>query len=241
MFLSKNLNSADIDEKAKKKEFLVDYPNDPLPHSHKAWPHFAPSLKNNFRPAYLEKLESEVIKQAKEKALFIEKEAYEQGFNQGEKNGWEMAQKKITVLADNFQKLFQEMENKLDQLYEQHGQALIKLALEITKKILHQDYPFLEDIIIKNLSAVWQYVKENKKIIIHLHPKDYEYLMANSSLCPFLGPAKELGKVEMVADPIVTRGGCYLQTTVGDIDATLETQFDQLVSSIWQKLIDPRD
>lgn len=239
--MSENLKAADIDEKARKKEFLVDYPKESLPHSHMAWPHIAPSLKNNFRPAYLENLEREIIKQAKEKALFIEKEAYEQGFNQGEKNGWEMAQKKLTLLGDNFQKLFQEIENKLDQLYEQHGQALIKLALEITKKILHQNYPSLEHTIIKTLSAAWQYVKENKKIIIHLHPKDYEYLMANPSLCPFLGPPKELGKVEMVADPIITRGGCYLQTTVGDIDATLETQFDQLVSLIWQKINNPRD
>lgn len=238
-----NLNSAKSNDKEKKKEFSHsrDYPKDSLRMTLMTWPPISPSLKNNFRPAYLEKLESEIIKQAKEQALFIEKEAYEKGFAQGEKNGWEMAQKKLSVLWDNFQKLYQELEHKLDQFYEQHGQALIKLALEITKKILQQNHPYLEDTIVKTLSTLWQYVKENKKITIHVHPKDYEYLMANSSRCPFLGGAKELGKVEIVADPIVTRGGCYLQTSVGDIDATLEAQFDQLVSLIWQKLTNKKD
>ncbi len=189
----------------------------------------------------MEKLENEIIKQAKEKALFIEKEAYEKGVAQGERNGWEMAQKKLSVLWDNFQKLYQELENKLDQFYDQHGQAVIKLALELTKKILTQNHPSIEDTIVKTLSNLWQYIKENKKIIIHVHPKDYEYLIANTSLCPFLWTAKELGKVEMVADPIVSRGGCYLHTTVGDIDATLETQFDQLVALIWEKLTNKKD
>lgn len=237
----RNLNSAKNHDNEGKREFSVDYPKDLLQYNPMTWPPIAPSLKDNFRPAYLEKLESEIIKQAKEKALFIEKEAYEKGFAQGEKNGWEMAQKKLTVLWDNFQKLFQELQNKLDQFYDQHGQAVIKLALEITKKILLQNHPNLEKAIVKTLSAAWQYVKDNKKIIIHVHPKDYEYLMANSSLCPFLDAAKELGQVEMVADPLVSRGGCYLQTTVGDVDATLETQFDQLVSLIWQKLTNQRD
>lgn len=240
MFLFKNFKPSDIHDKTDKKDFWGENKNNPSCRP-LAWPHIAPPLNNNFRPAYLEKLESEIIKQAKEKALFIEKEAYEKGFAQGEKDGWEMAQKKLTFLADNFQRLFQELEKKLDHLYDQHGQALIKLALEITKKILHQNHSCIEDTIVKTLSAAWQYVKENKKVIIHLHPKDYEYLTGNSSLCPFLGAAKELGRVEMVADPTITRGGCYLQTTVGDIDATLETQFDQIVSAIWPNLHNPRD
>lgn len=237
----KNLNSLNSNDQEGKKEFSLDYVKNHLRQSPITWPPISPSQKNNFRPAYLEKLESEIIKQAKEKALFIEKEAYEKGYTQGERNGWEMAQKKFSVLWDNFQKLYQEVENKIDQFYDQHGQAIIKLALEITKKILQQNHPCLEDSIVKTLSAAWQYVKENKKITIHVHPKDYEYLVANSSLCPFLGSAKELGKLEMVADPVVSRGGCYLQTTVGDIDATLETQFDQLVSLIWQKLTNQKD
>lgn len=237
----KNWNSLNSNDQEGKKEFSIDYVKDHLRQSPMNWPPISPSQKNIFRPAYLEKLESEIIKQAKEKALFIEKEAYEKGYAQGERNGWEMAQKKLSVLWDNFQKLYQEVENKIDQFYDQHEQAVIKLALEITKKILQQSHPCLEDTIVKTLSGAWQYVKENKKIIIHVHPKDYEYLVTNSSLFPFLGSAKELGKVEMVADPIVSRGGCYLRTTVGDIDATLETQFDQLVSLIWQKLTNKKD
>jgi len=240
MFLFKNLSWSNVKDGGEKKEFSRDCRQSPFPPNSVVWPRITPSIRNPFRPAYWEKLENELIQQAKEKALFIEKEAYEKGFAQGEKNGWEMAQKKLAVLGDNFQKLFHELEQKLDELYSQHERALIKLAIEMTKKILHQNNPYLEDTIVKTLSAAWQYVKENKKIIIHLHPKDYEYLMANSHQWPFPSADKELGKVEMVPDSSVTRGGCYLQTTVGDIDATIETQFDQLVSIIWQKVTNER-
>ncbi|MGB9697773.1 MAG: FliH/SctL family protein [Thermodesulfobacteriota bacterium] len=237
----KNLSWSNTKDEGEKKEISVDYRRSPFAPSPMAWPRINPGIKNNFRPAYWEKLENEIIQQAKEKAFFIEKEAYEKGFVQGEKNGWEMAQKKLAVLWDNFQKLFHELEKKLEELYSQNERALIKLALEITKKILQQNHLHLEDTIVKTLSAAWQYVKENKKIIIHLHPKDYEYLMANSPRWPFPYAEKELGKVELVADSTISRGGCYLQTAVGDIDATLETQYDQLVSLIWQKVSKERD
>ncbi len=235
----KNLSWANSADELDKKDFSIEGGKDALA-TLAEWPRISSASSRTFRPSYWEKVENDLIRQAKEKALFIEKEAYEKGFVQGEKNGWEMAQKKLTVLWDNFQKLFQELLKKTEQLYEQHEEELIKLSLEITRKILKQNHPSLEETIVKTLAAAWQYVKDHKKIIIHLHPKDYEYLVANSSSCPFLYPDKKLGKIEMVADPTITRGGCYLRTAVGDIDATLETQFDQLVSLIWQQLTENR-
>ncbi len=235
----KNLSWANSAEELDKKNFLGEGTKESLS-NFTGWPRISSAPASSFRPSYWEKIENDLIRQAKEKALFIEKEAYEKGFAQGEKNGWEMAQKKLTVLWDNFQKLFQELAKKTEQLYEQQEEELIKLSLEITRKILKQNHPALEETIIKTLAAAWQYIKDHKKIIIHLHPKDYEYLMANSSSCPFLHSEKKLGKIEMVADPTITRGGCYLRTAVGDIDATLETQFDQLVSLIWQQVTEKK-
>jgi flagellar biosynthesis/type III secretory pathway protein FliH len=40
----------------------------------------------------------------------------------------------------------------------------------------------------------------------------------------------------MVVDPAISRGGCYLETSLGAIDATLETQLDQIASLIWEKV-----
>ena len=39
-----------------------------------------------------------------------------------------------------------------------------------------------------------------------------------------------------MADPSLLRGGCLIETLFGDIDATLESQLDQITAGIWQKI-----
>jgi flagellar biosynthesis/type III secretory pathway protein FliH len=44
--------------------------------------------------------------------------------------------------------------------------------------------------------------------------------------------------IKMIEDPAIVRGSSFLETSFGDVDATFESQFEQIASLIWQK-IDP--
>jgi flagellar assembly protein FliH len=83
------------------------------------------------------------------------------------------------------------------------------------------------------LQEAFQQVVDRKRVIIHLHPMDYQYLLDHPEGFPFLH-AEDKG-VKVIEDSTITRGGCFLETSFGEINATIESQFDEIVSLIWKR------
>ncbi len=184
----------------------------------------------------MKEMEAKVLRKAREKALLIEREAYDRGFAQGEKDGFELGQKRAGTIFHQLQKLFSEIAKQREDLYQAYTREMLQLVFCLTRKILQQDLPLPEPVIHKTLQAAFRYVKEQRKVHLRLNPNDYEHLLARPELLPFAQEPNGAEGVKMVADPTITRGGCYLETSRGDIDATLESQLDQIASLIWEKV-----
>jgi flagellar assembly protein FliH len=88
----------------------------------------------------------------------------------------------------------------------------------------------------ETLREAIQQVGGRKKFQVHLHPKDYEFLKAHPERVPFPVNEEDPEGAKLVADPSLLRGGCLIETPFGDIDATLESQLDQITAGIWQKI-----
>jgi flagellar biosynthesis/type III secretory pathway protein FliH len=59
-----------------------------------------------------------------------------------------------------------------------------------------------------------------------LNPQDAEYL--GRQIETIVRELNPVGRVEVVADPRITPGGCRLETTHGSIDQKLETQLKRI-------------
>ena len=182
-----------------------------------------------------QEMEEKILKQARDRALLIEREAYEKGFAQGERDGLEMGEKRLEAILDTFGKILEEIGSLRRNLYQKYEGEMVQLIFALTRKILRHDLPLPEGWVKETVKAAFQYVLEPRKVIVHLNPKDYQYLLSHPEGFPFRGEGKEEDKVKVVADPSITRGGCFLETPLGDIDATLETQIGALLQSVWQK------
>jgi flagellar assembly protein FliH len=199
------------------------------------WPHLL-SRENAQRVDQAAKeMEEKILKQARERALLIEREAYEKGFAQGEKDGLDLGQKRLEAILDSFRKILEEMARLRLSLYQKHEGEIIRLVFAFTRKILRQDLPLPEGWVKETLAAAFQQVLDPRKVILHLNPKDCQYLLAHPEGLPFRQEGKEEGEVKVLADSSITRGGCYLETPFDEIDATLEGQIEVLISSVWRK------
>ena len=199
------------------------------------WPHLL-SRENAQRVDQAAKeLEEKILKQARERALLIEREAYEKGFAQGEKDGLELGQKRLEAILDSFRKILEEMAQLRQNLYQKHESEMVQLVFVLTRKILRQDLPLPEGWVKETLKAAFQQVLDPRKFILHLNPKDHQYLLTHPEGLPFRQEGKDEGELKVLADPSITRGGCYLETPIDDIDATLENQIEVLISSVWRK------
>lgn len=184
----------------------------------------------------LSDLEDLILKGAKDRALQAEKEAYEKGFAQGEKDGRELGLKRFETLLQSFQNVLGEIQAFGKEYRRTHEGEMVRFLLAVARKILKQDFPGAEGTVTATLREALRQVEERKKIRIHLHPQDYDFLRAHPECVPYSLNEENPEGAKMAADPTLLRGGCRIETPFGDIDATLESQLEQITAGIWQKI-----
>jgi len=198
-----------------------------------AWPVFSPKKDRfSFFPG-LKEVEAKALKEVKEKTFLIEKEAYEKGFEQGEKDGQELGLKRLERVIHQFESVLVETERQRKALYEVYEKEMLRLVFEVSKRLLRHELEYHEEVILKVLREVFQYVTDRKNIVVHLNPGDYQYLLNHPEQLPFSLDGKS--GVSLIEDPSIGRGGCWLDTSFGEMDVTVDGQIEQIASLIWQK------
>ena len=176
---------------------------------------------------YKKRKEAEdIVKKAQEKAALLEREAYEKGFAQGEKDGLDLGEKKALKVVENIENFFTEMSNLRKEILKQYERQILELIFSIAKKIIHHqigsDEKAIEDTVLKALHLA----VEKSKIALRVNPEDFDYV---ERLRPeFFAKFKELKSIVVTSDPSITRGGCFLETPYGDVDARIETELEMI-------------
>jgi flagellar assembly protein FliH len=163
---------------------------------------------------------------AQENVSMIEQDAYEKGFVQGEKDGFELGERKANKVIENIEKLFDEMSSLKQEILKQHEKEILDLTFAIAEKIVHHVTRFDKGGVKEAVFNALNLTIEKSEIVLNINPKDYDYI---EELRPAIFKKyKELKSITVTSDPSITRGGCFLKTPYGDIDAEIETQLEKI-------------
>jgi flagellar assembly protein FliH len=197
----------------------------------------SPKSQFQFHPQvtrYMEEMQEQIYQDLKKKAAQVEHEAYEKGFAQGEKDGQENGQRRLEVVIKQINALLAQIEDQKRTLFQRFEQDLVEFAFCVIKKILRRESRLSAGVIRDTLSAAFKMTEENRRVILHIHPVDYKYLLAHPDQIP--GVLNDRERVRILEDEAITPGGGLLETDWGIIDATLEGQYDQIVEQIQCRL-----
>jgi flagellar assembly protein FliH len=162
----------------------------------------------------------------------VEKTAYENGFSQGEKAGMEIAEQKIEAVMRRYAESILEVAKLRSSLYAQVEREVVKLAVEVAKKITHREIQADPDIIQTLVRVALGHVAEKSAVTVHLSPVDYSYLLEQRSELS----QSEGRDISLLADKSIERGGCLIQTECGDIDARIEEKFREVEHAFFEGL-----
>lgn len=161
-----------------------------------------------------------------EKISTIEQEAYEKSFAQGEKDGFEFGEKKAIKVSENIENLFNEMASLKHDVLKQYERQIIDLIFAVVEKIVHHEVRSKESVIKNAIFDALKLAVEKSKVVFNVNPDDYDYV---EKLRPELfNQNKGLKSIVVTSDPGVSRGGCYLETPYGNIDATIESKLENI-------------
>jgi len=163
-------------------------------------------------------------------------EGQAQGEQEGRKLGYEAAHAEATTrfereqadLVKDFTSVIEELDGVQAELRETAEREVLELAMRIARKLTFSIGRLHHEAAMENLERALALVSENERLHIRVHPDDLETMRtyAESSVA-------RVGSSRTVAfepDESMSPGGCRVTGHKTDIDATLETQLDELVS-----------
>ncbi len=154
----------------------------------------------------------------------VEKNAYKEGFQQGEKAGMEIAEKKVEAVMRRYAEAIHQFGKLKASLYTQVEHEVVKLAVEVAKKIVHREIQADQEIIQTLVKVALSHVAEKSAVTVHLSPIDYNFLLEHRAELS-QGDGRD---VVLLADKSIERGGCLIQTECGQVDARIEEEFQEV-------------
>lgn len=162
---------------------------------------------------------------------------YKAGFTEGRRAGFEAGQEKAIAQSEELiqhllmawtgalERFDAERENMLD--VSRHD--IIRLAAIIAEKVTKRKVEIDHEIISAQLASALRVVMNPGKLRVILHPADHE--LAEMVLPTLLKKLDGTVHAEIEIDEDVGQGGCVIRTEQGgEIDATIQTQFDRLIA-----------
>nr|MBF0221359.1 hypothetical protein [Desulfobulbaceae bacterium] len=178
----------------------------------------------------VERLTREMLETAKAQVATIEKEAYDKGFKAGKAEALAVEQKKQQEASAQFDKLVADFNKDRERLHEHYELDILSLVKLMVERVLFHEVTVNPLVIETCLKTAMSYVVQNSKVKINLHKDDLTVIQQATLERPQL--LDRVSQVELTEDPAISRGGCFLETGFGEIDATLETRRDKIYKAL---------
>lgn len=159
------------------------------------------------------------------------REGREKGMQEGRETGHAEAQAKgleaAREQAAKLQQLAQSCALAIESLEAETGDALLSLALSVAEQVLRSTLAAEPERILDLIRDVLHVDGSQQGILrLRLHPDDLDLVDQ------YLQQDGTVSQWRLLADPAIERGGCVVETALGSIDATLQTRWQRVISTL---------
>jgi flagellar assembly protein FliH len=154
-------------------------------------------------------------------------QGFQQGFDEGSKKGYEDNAHLLQSQAATLVSLLESLNEPFKQLDEEVEKELVKLVIGIATQIIRREIKLDPGQIV---AVVRETIKvlplASQKISLKLHPEDAE-LVRSALALDDISPSWAV-----VDDPLITRGGCEVDTDISHVDATVEHRLAAIIATV---------
>ena len=154
------------------------------------------------------------------------REGYEKGHAAGLAVGKAEAQK---VLGD-FEQAIGQVVAQRQALLEEAKHQVLQLVIQTSRKVTCNAFEADPELTVKLISGVIESLTDRSKLKIKVNPNHLP--VVEQHINTFLEGSTSIKDIEILPDPRVKYGGCFIETPSGDIDARLESQLEIIETTI---------
>jgi len=163
---------------------------------------------------------------------------FNKGFDEGEKSvslKYETEySEKLLKRIEYFQNIVSSIDNQLISQENEFEHLVINLSCIIAEKIIKREIE-KDSIISANLKESVKKVLGANNLIIKVNPSDYNEIIKESKS---LILEDSFSKVQFEEEDRIERGGCFIETEIGNVDAKISSQFSEIKKNLESTLRD---
>ncbi|MDH4099261.1 MAG: FliH/SctL family protein [Nitrospirota bacterium] len=171
-----------------------------------------------------------IVDKAMKRAREIEQQAFERGYQTGEKAARENMQRQITDIAVRFGDALTELSDLEDKIFRQSELNMVDLILRIARKVVDREVLIQPDIALEMVRQCVTRVSGSPFIRVRVSPEDYSHIYDFKTSIPINPDRVKSFTIE--ADPAIETGGCIVETNSGSVDARIGKQFSEITKSL---------
>ncbi|HLH31306.1 MAG TPA: FliH/SctL family protein [Terriglobia bacterium] len=164
---------------------------------------------------------------SQEQAMNIEKEAFEQGYAEGERIGKQMGEKMIETVVKRYDNSVAQLAESHKQLVESMEEQTVRLALEIARKIVQRELTMDQDLVAALASVALKRVSGHQDITLRVSRHDFGRVRV---VVGNVNPA-----VTVKDDASLERGDFVVETGQTFLDGRVSTQIDALGKALFDE------
>lgn len=175
-----------------------------------------------------------IVEEARDQAVEIREQAKTEGRKEGYEKGYEDGLEEAKPVAESLKAAIDEITQVRSKYYAQAEKEMIDLVISIANIVIglevDRDPSLVQNVVKKAVGEL----RAKEQMTIKINPED---AAEAEKVIPALSKeVEDIEKVSFKTDPLITRGGCQVETNIGMIDARLEIQLESLRKRLHQAL-----
>ncbi len=160
----------------------------------------------------------------------------EDAYARGRREGLENADQNLETAAQALATAAEEISRVRESLAKNSGQDMLRLVMAVSEQIIRREVAADPKIILTIIETALQSSVRSDQYRIRINPADLENVTAQKPL--FLASISGLKNLSIEADAAISPGGCRIDSDLGDVDATIETQLEAIHQALSEAIMD---
>jgi len=157
------------------------------------------------------------------------------GFAEGHAEGMARAREEalaeVRTALSSLEEMCAGVERRLAEIEDEAVPAAAGLAVEIAARVVRAEVAARPERVLDVIRAAMRRAVDRERLQVRVHPADLA--MCRDAAPELIGTTGGIGRLDFFDDQRVTRGSCLLETNVGDVDATFESQLARIHEALF--------
>ena len=157
-------------------------------------------------------------------------EGYEAGHAEGRDAGYAKGHEEAVARAEPLAVLFSSFNSAVEEFRQEISADVLALALDVAKQMLREALAVKPELLLPVIKSAIEGLPQGAELPqIHLHPQDAQLVQE------LLKAELEQASWKVVEDHRIERGGCRIESTTAEIDATMPSRWQRIATALGQK------